>query len=154
MTSTGRMAGQSVLKLAATGIAGMGLMVCLGLPLQAQGTNPLLQAAPKRDEFIIERTLKMPRGRVFAAEFSPNQKVIMTLGGNFTIRLWNTESGQMVKTIPTLKHRAVKAIFHPQSGVVFTGGMDTTVRAWDLAKANTPAILKGQSTSITALVTD
>ena len=71
----------------------MGLMLGLGFPLQAQGTNPLVKSAPKRDEFIIERTLKLPRGRVYAAAFSPNQKVIMTIGGNFTIRLWNTVSG-------------------------------------------------------------
>ena len=45
-------------------ILAMGLMLCLGVPLQAQETNPLVKSATKRDEFIIERTLKMPRGKV------------------------------------------------------------------------------------------
>ncbi len=77
----------------------------------AAGQTPasLIETTP-RDEYIIEHTLKLTKGAVYTALFSPNQKFIVTLGANHALRLWDTESGRVVKELRTGDHEAVAAL--------------------------------------------
>ncbi len=132
-------------------VAGAILLTGFALPASGQDSTNLL-ATKAKDEYIIEHTLKLTKGTVYAALFSPNQKHIVTLGANFAIRLWDTETGRVTKDFRTGNHQATSIVYHPQEEVVFTGGKDRTVRAWDLAKASTSMVLKGHNSAVTALL--
>lgn len=128
--------------------------VLLALALGAVSLSPGRAAAQRRDEYIIEHTLKLPRGTVYAAFYTPDQKAMVTLGRNFAIRFWEIETARVTKDIRTGKHQAVSVVHHPKEQVLFTGGKDRSVRVWDIAKGTSSVTFEGHGATVGVLLTD
>ncbi|MCZ6645757.1 MAG: WD40 repeat domain-containing protein [SAR324 cluster bacterium] len=121
------------------------------LPLVFALALPGLLSAQTKNEYIIEHTLRLSKGKVHAALFSPDQKRMLTIGNNSAIRILEVETGRVIRNIRTGTHQAVSAVFHPKENVVFTGGKDRTVKAWDLGNSQVSLTLEGHQAPISVL---
>ena len=121
-------------------------LMLLGLPGPA--------GAQQKNEYIIEHTLTLPKGVVHAAVFSPDQKQMVTLGSNNSIRVWESRTARVTREIRTGAHQAVTILFHPKEAVVFTGGKDRTVQAWDISKGKSTLTLEGHESAVNVLLSD
>jgi WD40 repeat protein len=70
-------------------------------------------------------------GNVLAAALSPDSKTIATVGDDFNVRLWKTDSGEVIRTL--IGHTATVAAvaFSYDGEFLGTGGDDATTRLWD-----------------------
>jgi WD40 repeat protein len=77
------------------------------------------------------RRLRGHLGDVSSLAFSPDGKVLASLGRDRTLRRWDIETGEELD--PQVGHQAaVKAItFSPDGRFLASGGADRTVRLWD-----------------------
>jgi WD40 repeat protein len=82
------------------------------------------------------------RPMVNAKAFSPNSRFILTGGGDNTIKLWEAQSGRLLRTFEghreidehSREGRGVLAVTFSHDGLIAaSGGSDGTVRLWDLA---------------------
>ena len=112
------------------------------------------QKPPDKEEYIIQRTLRLPKGEVHDVIFAPNERFMVTLGSNHSLRLWETESGRAAKDIRTGDHRATRGTYHPKADVIFTGGRDNNAIAWDLGKGVASRTYTGHTAPVASLVTD
>ncbi|MCH8842724.1 MAG: hypothetical protein IID61_07055 [SAR324 cluster bacterium] len=127
----------------------VGLLIWLSIPNTAQP-----QQSPVAEEYIIEYTLRLPKGTVHDVLYSPNERFMVTLGATNSIRIWEVETSRAVKNIRTGDHKATLAIYHPKEEVIFTGGRDNLVMAWDISKGTSGASFEGQNAPTSALTTD
>src|SRR5207245_986735 len=76
------------------------------------------------------------RGRVQAANFSPDGTQIVTVGGvpgsAGVANVWNAETGQLVTSIPPQEREIFTARFSPDGRWILMDGADQTARAWSV----------------------
>ena len=65
--------------------------------------------------------------------FSNNDKLLATAGGDWTVRLWDTATGQPFGQPMRLNGRADAVCFSPNSRLLATASLDNTVRFWNTA---------------------
>ena len=91
------------------------------------------------------RTLKGHTDSVRSVAFSPDGSTIasgsgiwiwMGTGGDNTIRLWDTETGNHIRTL-TKHTKAVKSVaFSVDGSTIASGSLDSTIRLWDAETGN------------------
>jgi WD40 repeat protein len=70
-------------------------------------------------------------GNVLAAAFSPDSKTIATAGEDSNVRLWKTDTGEVIRTL-TGHTGAVTALdFSSDGKLLGTGGDDASIKLWD-----------------------
>lgn len=76
-------------------------------------------------------------GIIYAAEFAPDGKSIVTASADWTARLWSLESG---KAINIGKHKAGvrRAVFSPSGLRVISASSDGIARIWDVSGSGSP----------------
>ncbi|MEQ1904264.1 MAG: protein kinase, partial [Pirellulaceae bacterium] len=84
---------------------------------------PLEQCEPE--------TVLRHRGQVRAVRFSPNGDSLLSLVGDKTARIWDTQTG--LERCPPLVHRGVPTFgfFRGSGAYVITGSTDNVIRTWD-----------------------
>ena len=71
-------------------------------------------------------------GEVRAVDLSPDGKQFVSGGEDGKIRLWDVETGKLVKTIKAHRGSIWDLSFSPDGSSVLSGGMDNRVRRWNL----------------------
>ncbi|MBP5975382.1 hypothetical protein HW132_22265 [Brasilonema sp. CT11] len=69
---------------------------------------------------------------VNAVSFSPNGKILATASGDKTVKLWDTATGQVIKTLSGHTDSVNGASFSPDGKMLATASGDNTVRLWRL----------------------
>jgi WD40 repeat protein len=102
-------------------------------------TEPqLLPEAPKakpEDDLLGQKRPTPPAGQkwIRLMVFSPDGKVLATAGADSTVKLWNMENGQWIRTIAGHQDIVTSLVFTPDSRAIATGSMDKNVRLWNTA---------------------
>lgn len=101
--------------------------------------------------FEIKRQLKYPHhtGPMFTVQFSPDGKSILTGGAATMARLWNVESGEVLKDF-LHGSGVVAANFNRDGTFIVTAGVDQAARVWDLATAKQTSAPLLHNRSVTA----
>lgn len=101
-----------------TTIAGGLTLICL---LQAVATAQ----APRRE--IVGHT-----DPVYFAQYSPNNRYIVTAGFDKTVRVWNASTLEPVTTFEGHSGIVLTAIFSPDSSLIASGSVDNTIKLWEV----------------------
>jgi len=94
-----------------------GVLLCNGQPSHAQNPSGVLQGhdAP-----------------VYKVCFTPNGKWVVTAGFDNTLRLWNAETGQSVRTMEGHSRIVLAAAVSPDGTLIASGSDDRTIKLWDV----------------------
>ena len=66
-----------------------------------------------------------------SVRFSPDGKTIASASDDETVRLWNTTTGQHLKTITGHTDIVERVCFSPDGKTIASASWDKTVRLWD-----------------------
>ena len=102
------------------------LLAFLACPLLAEG----VQAQSKSKVEIVSQ---IPHSmEVNTVAFSPEGSRVVSGSGDGTLKLWEAQSGRLIRTLEV--HAAVAAVAFSLDGVrVLSGNWDNTVKLWDAA---------------------
>jgi WD40 repeat protein len=71
-------------------------------------------------------------GRVLSISFSPDGKTLASGGLDYSIRLWNVETGKKISTIQRDGGTIKSLSFSPNGKTLAFGGNDQTIKLWDV----------------------
>ncbi len=73
-----------------------------------------------------------PQSWVWHAAFSPDGKILATVGDDRNVRFWDAETGQSIRSPLPHASAVLGVAFHPNGRDLLTSSDDGTVRIWDL----------------------
>lgn len=102
-------------------------------------------------EFLVEPSpskmwLGVKRSQVRI--LSENGKLLVTVGWNENIRIWNVETGTEVQSLQGSEGDVWSAAFCGDSTHLVSGGQDGTARVWQLSDGAITATLRGHDAAV------
>lgn len=93
---------------------------------------------------------------VFAVAFSPDDKLLVSTGADRTLKVWNTDTGKLERTLAHHTDAVHTLAFRPQhaGNHCASGGADQTVRIWQPAIGRMVRIVRHHEGAIFALAWD
>ena len=130
----GKLAGQSgdVTALAFSR-DGLQLAVASGSPGTAGEVRLYKAAAGALPVGPPVQTLAAHKDAILDLEFSPDGKTLATCGYDRLIKLWNTESGQLVRELKDHSDAVYGLAFSPDGALLASGSADRAVKIWQVA---------------------
>jgi WD40 repeat protein len=90
-------------------------------------------------------TLEGHTSDILHAEFSPDDRRIVTSSLDNTARVWNAATGESVATLTGHTDTVHNAVFSPDGRRIVTASQDGTARVWDVMSVGIVAKLEGHS---------
>ena len=88
-------------------------------------------------------------GRVFACEFAPDAKTIVSGSEDETLKIWNVASGTCQATLEGHSEYVICLQFNPTNPrQLVSGSADKTIRLWDVDSGKELKKLEGHSAQI------
>lgn len=91
---------------------------------------------------------------VLAVKFSPDGKLFASICADKTIRIWNTENGELVNTLSDKLDGDVAIDFSPDGTFLVSGSWDKTVKVWDVQSGKTVDSFIGHDKALRAVDID
>jgi WD40 repeat protein len=79
------------------------------------------------------RTFQGHRDAIYAAELSPDGKLLATGSYDQKVKLWNVETGAEVRTLHGHNDAVYDVAFHPNGQILASASGDRTVKLWSVA---------------------
>jgi hypothetical protein len=90
-------------------------------------------------------------GAVSSAVFSPDGRRVVTASWDTTVKLWNAETGQAIRTLTGHSRGVVSVAFSSDERRIATGSDDKTVRIWNAESGQVIRTLTGYSRGVTSV---
>jgi WD40 repeat protein len=90
-------------------------------------------------------------GKVQSVDFSPNGDLIVSASDDKTIKLWDTDTGRLVKTLSGHSHFVRCVAFSSDGTLVASGSVDRTIKLWNVSTGAEVATLEGHKDTISGL---
>ena len=81
---------------------------------------------------IIETFIRGHTSSIRAIAYSPDGKIIASGSYDKTIQLWNSQSGEKIKTLYGHSNAVLSISFSADGKVITSGSADSTIRLWDV----------------------
>ena len=88
---------------------------------------------------------------VYAAEFSPDGKLLVSSGSDQTIRLWDVATGAEVAALKSDVPHSYRAVFAPDGKTLATACQNGQVKLWDVATRREIRTLTGHQGTVRAI---
>jgi len=88
------------------------------------------------------------RGHADDVVFSPDGKRIASCGEDMTVRLWSTNSGELLQTISGHEGAVMGVDISPDGKIIASCSEDKTVRLWDAYTGEALRVLEGHSSAV------
>lgn len=98
--------------------------------LASGGEDSLIRLWDLRTGNCIKEFLAHDIWMIFSLKFSPDRKLLLSAGGDATIKLWTTDFFTYVKTLQGHRSFVWTAAFSRDGSFIASGGNDGTVRLW------------------------
>jgi WD40 repeat protein len=92
---------------------------------------------------LVRLTLRGHEGPVRSADFSPDGKWIVTSSRDKTVRIWDANTGRLLRTLTGHQEMVRGAHFSPDGKLIGSASDDRTARLWDTTTGNLLRELKG-----------
>lgn len=121
---------------------------------QIPTTEPLeLLSGQKTIENRPNSTLAGHVWAVLAIAFSPTLPILATAGDDKIIKLWDTNTGQVIRTFVGHSWSVAAVTFSSDGETLISGSWDKTIKLWSVSKSAEIATLSGHLDSVTTVAT-
>jgi WD40 repeat protein len=80
----------------------------------------------------LRHTLSGHKDVVMSVAFSPDGEVLASASLDGTLRLWNVQTGQFIRSLKGHKGYVYSVAFSPDGGVLASASGDGTLRLWNV----------------------
>ena len=87
-------------------------------------------------------------GNVYSVAFSSDNTHIISGSGDNTVRLWDVESGETVRTFNEHTGWVKSVAMSSDNNYILSGSFDKTIRLWDVESGKTIRIFNGHTSSV------
>ncbi|KLU02048.1 High-affnity carbon uptake protein Hat/HatR [Rhodopirellula islandica] len=99
------------------------------------------------------REIPNPHGdTVLCVRFSPDGKILATGGADQMIKLWDIESGSLIKTLEGHTHHVTSIAWNLNGRQLATASADASVKIWNIETGQATRTITGFKTEVTKLV--
>jgi len=95
--------------------------------------------------FTLRHTLRGHTDVIFRIAWSPDGKILASPSKDQTIRLWDAQSGQLLRTLKGHSGYVYSVAWSPDGKALASGAGDKTIRLWDAQEGRSLRTLKGHS---------
>lgn len=88
---------------------------------------------------------------VLSVRFSPDGKILATAAADRMIKLWEVESGRLIKTLEGHTHHVTAVAWNENLRQLASGSADETIKIWDVETGKATRTISGLKTEITGL---
>ena len=88
---------------------------------------------------------------VTSVAFSPDGKILASGGWGGTIKLWDVESGALLKTLKSHSKPVSSVSFSPDGKILASGSGDKTIKLWDVKSGTLLKTLEGHFDSVSSV---
>ncbi|MDJ0695610.1 myosin kinase [Mastigocoleus sp. MO_188.B34] len=94
------------------------------------------------------KTLKGHLRDIISVNFSPDGSLVASGSGDFTIKLWNPNTGEEIKTLSGHKSAVIDVAFSPDGKTLASGSADRTLQLWNLDTGEVIETFTGHSSRV------
>lgn len=99
----------------------------------------------------LKHVLRGHTARMNRLVWSPDGSLLASASFDNTLRIWDADSGQLVRTLSGHVLPVYCAAWSPDGRILASGSNDTTVRIWDMASGQTLKVLEGHELGVYSL---
>jgi WD40 repeat protein len=86
----------------------------------------------------IEPFVMRDKTEINAVAFSPDGERLASAGGDGTVKIRNSTTGEVVQTFPAHEGAVISVVYHPDRKHLATRGADLKLKVWDLTATGQP----------------
>ncbi|BAZ37356.1 WD-40 repeat-containing protein [Calothrix sp. NIES-4101] len=88
---------------------------------------------------------------VTSLRFSPDGKFVVSGSMDKTIKIWDWETGNLIKTLKGHRDGVLAVNISPDGKIIASGSVDKTIKLWDVDTGESLATFTGHSRAVTAV---